>query len=162
MRIKFITTGGTIDKLYFDALDAYQVGEPQIGAFLHEANVTLEYEVQSLFQKDSLELTTEDRQRLLETVRSDPNDRIIVTHGTDTMIQTAQVLRAVRGKTIVLVGAMKPARFRVTDAPFNIGFAVAAVQLLPRGVYLAMNGRIFDPNRVRKNREQNRFEATEP
>lgn len=158
MKIKFITTGGTIDKLYFDALDQYQVGESQITRFLQEANVTIEYEVTPLLRKDSLDMTDEDRQLILETIRSDPSDRIVVTHGTDTMIETAQLLQAVRDKTIVLVGAMKPARFQVTDAAFNIGFAVAAAELLPPGVYLAMNGQVFDPRRVRKNRERNWFE----
>jgi L-asparaginase len=161
MKIKFFTTGGTIDKLYFDALDRYQVGEPQAIEFLEEANVTFEYEVTSILRKDSLELTDDDRQLIVAAVAADPHERILVTHGTDTMIATARALQAVQGKTIVLVGAMRPARFRATDAEFNIGFAVAAVQILPPGVYVAMNGRVFDPQRVRKNREKNRFEPVE-
>lgn len=156
--IKIITTGGTIDKIYFDAKSEFQVGEPAIGQVLKEANVTCGYDITSLLRKDSLDLTDADRSRICEAVTSCPQDRVIVTHGTDTMVDTALVLKKITGKTIVLTGAMQPAHFRLTDAVFNIGHAFAAVQLLPPGVYIAMNGRIFDPETSRKNRELNRFE----
>jgi L-asparaginase len=160
MKLVFITTGGTIDKIYFDRKNRFEVGEPQISEVLREANATLDHEVIPLMRKDSLDLTDDDRASILETVRSHPGGRFVVTHGTDTMIETGKVLQKAEGKTIVLTGAMQPARFRFTDAVFNIATAVAAVQLLSQGVYIAMNGRIFGPERVRKNVEMNRFEET--
>jgi len=157
--VKIFTTGGTIDKVYFDAQSTYEVGEPQVVDILHEANVTLAWELETLFRKDSLELTDEDRAVIVENVRQESCPRILITHGTDTMIETARALQGIEGKTIVLVGSLSPARFKRSDAEFNIGFALAAVQTLPPGVYIAMNGRIFTPDRVRKNREANHFEA---
>ena len=158
MKIKIITTGGTIDKIYFDQKSEFQVGEPQIAEVLREANVTFEYEVQPLLRKDSLDLTDEDRRLIYETIKSDECDRFLITHGTDTMITTARELQKIHNKVMVLTGSMQPAKIRLTDAFFNIGYAIAAVQLLPNGVYIAMNGRIFSPDKARKNIEQNRFE----
>ena len=103
-------------------------------------------------------MTDADRQMLFERIESDENQRIVVTHGTDTMIETAKKLQGIENKTVVLTGAMQPAKFKSSDAEFNVGFAVAAVQILPAGVYIAMNGRIFDPEKVRKHRELNQFE----
>jgi L-asparaginase len=158
MNIKFYAVGGTIDKVYFDRISNYQVGESMLADILREANVTLDYECDSLIHKDSLDMTDADRQMLLERIESDENQHIVVTHGTDTMIETAKKLQGIENKTVVLTGAMQPAKFRSSDAEFNVGFAVAAVQTLPPGVYIAMNGRIFDPDKVRKHRELNRFE----
>ena len=158
MKIKIITTGGTIDKIYFDQKSEFQVGEPQIAEVLRGANVTFDYEVQSLLRKDSLDLTDEDRRLIYETIKSDECERFLITHGTDTMITTARELQKIRDKVMVLTGSMQPAKIRLTDAFFNIGYAIAAVQLLPSGVYIAMNGRIFKPDQARKNVEQNRFE----
>ncbi|AEN74126.1 Asparaginase/glutaminase [Rhodothermus marinus SG0.5JP17-172] len=158
MDVKIFTTGGTIDKVYFDAKSTYEVGDPQIVDILREANVTIDWELETLFRKDSLDLTDEDRAVIVEKVRRESCPRILITHGTDTMIETAKALQGIPGKTIVLVGSLSPARFKSSDAEFNIGFALAAVQTLPPGVYIAMNGRIFHPDRVRKNREANRFE----
>jgi L-asparaginase len=159
MEIQIITTGGTIDKLYFDAKSEFQVGDPQVVDVLREANVTVPYAVRQLMRKDSLELTDADRHLIRDTIAAAPQRHFVVTHGTDTMLDTARVLQTMGDKVIVLTGAMQPARFRFTDAVFNIGCAVMAVQLLPPGVYVAMNGRIFDPRKTAKNREQNRFEA---
>ncbi|SHK55235.1 asparaginase domain-containing protein [Rhodothermus profundi] len=158
MDVKIFTTGGTIDKVYFDAKSTYEVGDPQIVDILREANVTINWELETLFRKDSLELTEADRAVIAEKVQQASCPRILITHGTDTMIETAKALQGIPGKTIVLVGSLSPARFKSSDAAFNIGFALAAVQTLPPGVYIAMNGRIFHPDRVRKNREANRFE----
>jgi L-asparaginase len=158
MKLVFITTGGTIDKIYFDRKNQFEVGDPQITEVLREANVMLDHEVVPLMRKDSLDLTDADRRLILETVRKHPARRFVVTHGTDTMVETGKVLREVEGKTVVLTGAMQPARFRFTDAVFNIATAVAAVQLLSQGVYIAMNGRVFVPERARKNVEMNCFE----
>lgn len=158
MTIKIVATGGTIDKIYFDQKSQFQVGEPQIAAVLEEANVTFRYEILPLMRKDSLEMTDADREFIRGTIAADDHTHFVVTHGTDTMVQTAKAFRGLSGKTIVLTGAMQPARFRMTDAVFNIASAVTAVQLLPDGVYIAMNGRIFLPDRVRKNVAENRFE----
>ena len=157
-KIKFFTTGGTIDKVYFDARSEFEVGPPQVLEVLKEANVVIEHEVESILQKDSLELTDADRQLVRARVVGEPCHWIVITHGTDTMVQTARALSGIAGKTIVLTGSMQPARFRVTDAVFNIGAAVGAVQSLAPGVYIVMNGRVLDPKRARKNLEENYFE----
>ncbi|HEY4414319.1 MAG TPA: asparaginase domain-containing protein [Verrucomicrobiae bacterium] len=158
MKLKFFTTGGTIDKIYFDAKGEYAIGEPQVATLLADVNTGFEYEIESLLRKDSLDLTAADRALIRERVAAETATQIVITHGTDTMIQTAQALRDIPGKTIVLTGAMQPARMRVTDAGFNLGAAVAAVQTLPAGVYIAMNGRIFNPENSRKNVAAHRFE----
>jgi len=162
MRIKFFTTGGTIDKVYFDAKSEFEVGSPQVLEVVKDAHVTFDYEIESILRKHSPEITDADRQLVRQRVEAESCPRIVVTHGTDTMVETARALAGIPGKTIVLTGSMQPARFRVTDAVFNIGTAIGAVQSLPPGVYLAMNGRVFDPSRTRKNREQNCFEEIEP
>lgn len=158
MPIKIYTVGGTIDKVYFDQKSEYQVGEPEIAEILKEANIAFEYGCESIMRKDSLDLTDEDRQIIFETIKSDENERILITHGTDTMVETAKKLQKIPGKVIVLTGAISPAKFKTTDAPFNIGFAVAALMLLSPGVYIAMHGRIFSPDGVIKNRKANRFQ----
>lgn len=158
MDIQIITTGGTIDKVYFDAKSDYQIGESPIRELLREANLTLDIEVNPVMRKDSLEMTDGDRDQIRQTVESSSADRIVITHGTDTMVETGRALAGIHGKTIVLTGAMQPARFRSTDALFNVASAITAAQTLPHGVYLAMNGRIFDPLTTRKNVAENRFE----
>ncbi|NBB75662.1 MAG: asparaginase [Bacteroidetes bacterium] len=159
MHLTIFTTGGTIDKVYFDAKSDYEVGEPLIGEILQDAKVTFDFDVITLFQKDSLDLTDADRFVIVESVRECEDQRIVITHGTDTMVETARAIEeAETGKVVVLVGALNPARFRSSDAIFNIGFAMAAVQTLDAGVYIAMNGHLFAPDRVRKNRAANQFE----
>ena len=159
MKIAIFTTGGTIDKVYFDAKSDYHVGNPQIKVILDRVGATFEYDVIEVFQKDSLDITDEDRQAIVDQIDRTDAPHVIVTHGTDTMVETAIALgQSVANKTIVLVGSLSPARFRETDAEFNIGVAVGAVQSLPFGVYIAMNGQLFNPESVRKNRAANRFE----
>lgn len=158
-QVKIFCTGGTLDKVYFDALSTYQIGEPVVNGILKEALAGFPFEVESILKKDSLEISAEDRRHIVDHVKAEPCTHILITHGTDTMVDTAQCLQEVTGKTIVLTGAMQPARFRNTDAIFNIGYAVAAVQHLPHGVYLAMNGQLFTPQAVQKNRESARFEC---
>ena len=158
MKIKFYTTGGTIDKVYFDKKSKYEVGEPTVEQILREAQVTFDYECESLFKKDSLDMTKDDRRLLFDTISSDSHKHFVVIHGTDTMIETAQELIGIPNKVIVLTGAIEPARSKISDAPFNIGSAVAAVQVLPAGVYIVFNGRIYDPSKIRKNVELNKFE----
>jgi L-asparaginase len=158
VKLQIFTTGGTIDKIYFDQKSQYQVGDPQAGGVLERANVCFDYEVASILRQDSLDLSDNDRQKIREAVASSPEKKIVITHGTDTMIETARVLSGIAGKTIVLTGSMYPARFRDSDAVFNLGCAVVAAQILNPGVYIAMNGCIFDPGKSKKNVEMNRFE----
>jgi L-asparaginase len=154
-----VTTGGTIDKIYFDDKSDYQVGEPQIGRILEELGVAFRFTVIPIIRKDSLHINQTDRELLRQTIAAQPARHVLVTHGTDTMVETAKVLAEIADKTIVLTGALNPARFRGSDAEFNIGTAVGAVQSLAPGVYIAMNGRVWDPRLVRKNVTANRFEA---
>jgi len=158
MYIRFISTGGTIDKIYFDALSQFEVGESQVEHILSEALVDFDYGIEPLLQKDSLELTAEDRDTLRRYIENDTATHFVITHGTDTMVDTADSLAGIDGKTIVLTGALAPARFRTTDAVFNVGMAVAAAQVAKPGVYIAMSGQVFDAGAVRKNRAENRFE----
>jgi len=158
VKIKIFTTGGSLDKRYSTRESAFVVQYPKIGPLLEEANVQFEFEVESLLKKDSLELTDSDREMIFRKVRNDSSSHILITHGTDTMALTGQRLSEIAGKTIVLTGAMQPAAFKHSDAPFNIGFAVGCLQFLPPGVYLAMNGRVFDPHLVSKNLGMDRFE----
>lgn len=154
-----ITTGGTIDKVYFDDKSDYQVGDPQIGRILEELGVAFRFRVIPIIRKDSLHISDEDRELIRATIAAQAARYVLITHGTDTMVDTARVLAGIPGKTIVLTGALNPAGFRGSDAEFNIGTAVGAVQSLPAGIYVAMNGRVWDPAKVRKNVAANRFEA---
>lgn len=161
IEISIIAVGGTIDKVYFDAKSEYEVGPPNIERVLGELSLAIDYTVTSLMRKDSLDMTDEDRRRIAAAVESDPCARILITHGTDTMVETADALRHIPGKAVVLTGALEPALFKTSDAVFNIGCALGAVQALPPGVYIAMNGRVFRAGRVRKNLQENRFEEVD-
>jgi L-asparaginase len=154
-----ITTGGTIDKIYFDDKSNYQIGEPQISQILHAIDVGFDFEVNALMRKDSLHLDDDDRLAIRAVVAASEAEHILITHGTDTMIETAMALKGFKDKVIVMTGSLNPARFRDSDAMFNTGCAVGAVQSLHPGVYIAMNGRVWDPAKVRKNRQANRFES---
>ncbi|NQT70506.1 MAG: asparaginase [Desulfobacteraceae bacterium] len=158
MKIKIYTVGGTIDKIYFDEKSAYEVGEPRIGKILQEAHVNLGFEIAFILHKDSLDMTDDDRQKVYDTIKTDKNRYIVITHGTDTMIETALKLKTIPDKVMVLTGSMEPARFKSSDAAFNIGCAVTAVQISKPGVYIVMNGRIFEADKVRKNLDKNWFE----
>ncbi len=131
MHLHILTTGGTFDKIYHDALSEFTIGEPMAPELLADAGINLTYSVESLLKKDSLELTDADREHL----------------------------GVISDKTIVFTGAMQPARMRNSDAPFNLGFAIGALQCLDCGIYLAMNGQIFNANNVQKNRQMSRFET---
>lgn len=157
-KISIITVGGTIDKVYFDAKSEYEVGPPNIEKVLAEIDLAIPYNVKSLMRKDSLDLTDEDWLLIKKTVLEDSCTRILITHGTDNMVKTAKKLLIIEDKTIVLTGALEPALFKTSDAVFNIGCALGAVQSLPPGVYIAMSGKIFTADNVRKNRKKNRFE----
>jgi L-asparaginase len=154
-----VTTGGTIDKIYFDDKSDYQVGEPQIGNILKALGVAFRFTVIPIIRKDSLHINDADRELMRATIAAQSARHVLVTHGTDSMVQTAQALSSLEDRVIVLTGALNPAGFRGSDAEFNIGCAVGAVQSAPDGVWIAMNGRIWDPTQVRKNVAANRFEA---
>jgi len=156
--IEVLTTGGTIDKVYFDAKSDFQVGASPLSDLLKEANLSIDIEVREVMRKDSLEMTDTDRELIRKAVEESTSTHVVITHGTDTMVQTGCALQCVADKTIVLTGAMQPARFRATDALFNVAAALTAVQTLPPGVYIAINGQIFDPLTTRKNVTKNCFE----
>lgn len=158
MRVKIFTMGGTIDKVYFDDLSDYEVGEPQVAEILREAKVTFEYDLEELMRKDSLHMNDEDRLLLRRRVETEVARLILVTHGTDTMADTARHLLGIPGKVIVFTGSLSPSRFKGSDAVFNVGCAVGALQALAPGVYVAMSGRVFSADKVAKNREAGRFE----
>lgn len=157
--LQIFTTGGTIDKVYFDALSEFQVGASPLDAILSEANVSIDYALTSLMKKDSLELTDEDRETVRDAVLNCEAKQVLITHGTDTMAKTAEALQDIGDRTVVLTGAMQPARLRSTDAIFNVGFAIAAARMQPPGVYIAMNGRVFEAGHVRKDRGAGQFVA---
>jgi len=161
--ILLLTTGGTIDKLYFDALSAYQVGESVVGRLLAIARVAQDVRIEGLMRKDSLEITEADRATIVQAVLAAPEARIVITHGTDTMAETARALAtagvAAAGKTVALLGALAPARFAESDASFNLGMGLATVQTAPPGVWVAMNGTIFAGDAVRKDRALGGFVA---
>ena len=144
--------------MYFDDLSDYQIGKPIIGELLNTYHVGFEFEVVPLLKKDSIYLTDEDRELIRQVIEKSDEQHFLITHGTDTMVETAQYLKSIKNKTIVLTGALTPARFNSTDAIFNIGCAVAAVQTQPKGVWVIMSGLVWDPDHVRKNRNANRFE----
>ena len=140
MYIRFISTGGTIDKIYFDAMSQFEVGDSQVNHILTEGLAAFDYDIVPMFRKDSLEFTDDDRKKLREFIESDDATRFVITHGTDTMVQSAEAISGIAGKSIVLTGALSPARFKGTDAIFNVGLAVAAVQLVSPGVNIGTSG----------------------
>lgn len=159
--IRILTTGGTIDKIYFDALSEYEVGHPAVEGMLREGGFTVPYVVESILRKDSLEITEEDREFICQKVNECPESKVLITHGTDTMAVTGQYLQTKTNKTVVLTGSLQPANFRFSDATFNVAFAMGVLQTKCEGIWIAMNGQAFDPGKVRKNRDANRFESIE-
>lgn len=155
--ITVVTTGGTIDKLYFDSLSEYKIGESVVRKLLTIGNVRYPYEIVEALRKDSLDLTDQDRDDLHRFVAALNTSRVVMTHGTDTMAATAARLASIPGKTIVLTGALAPARFSESDASFNLGMAFATTQVATPGVYIVMNGEVFPAGSVRKDREAGKF-----
>lgn len=146
MRVKIFTAGGTIDKIYGEEKGTlnFSFGQPAVREIGEtKVKLNLEYDIERLFSKDSLEMTQEDRELIKRACSGALADRILITHGTDTMIDTAQVLSDIQNKVIVLTGASQPYRFRESDAEFNIGVAIGALNVLNAGVYIAMNGRVY-------------------
>ncbi|NJM51625.1 MAG: asparaginase [Sphingomonadales bacterium] len=157
--IEIFTTGGTIDKVYFDALSEYQIGPAAVPDMLSENNVHAPHRVTQLLRKDSLDMTDADRAVIRMAVTKSDAAQILITHGTDTMVETARALSGVKGKTIVLTGAMRPFSLYASDGEFNLGGAIVAAQLLAPGVWGVMNGRMFPAETLNKNVEQGRFDA---
>ena len=160
MSIKLLLTGGTIDKHYNESNGELDFVETHIPNLLELGRNRSNLNIQQVMLKDSLEMDDADRQTILEACTQAEEAKILITHGTDTMVETAEVLAGKKlEKTIVLVGAMIPFVFKHSDAVFNMGFALGVVQCLPQGVYVAMNGQVFDWNTVAKNREEGIFEG---
>jgi L-asparaginase len=160
MQIRIIATGGTFDKEYNELNGELFFKDTHLRDMLRLGRCHAQVEVESLMMIDSLQMTDADRQRILRRCREVPEDRIVITHGTDTMEHTAAVLgRELSGKTVVLTGAMVPYTFGSSDGIFNLGTALAFAQTLTPGVYVAMNGRFFTWNAVRKNRSIGVFES---
>lgn len=155
--ILILTTGGTIDKIYFDALSDYRVGESVVAKLLQIGGVKRPFRIEEVTRKDSLELDAADRALIRERVIAAPESHIVITHGTDTMTDTAKALEDVTGKTIVLVGALAPARFGESDASFNLGMAFATAQIADPGIYISMSGSVFRADQVVKDRAKGAF-----
>ena len=157
--VRVVVAGGTFDKEYDEIRGRLYFKHTHLPEMLRLARCRVDVEVETLMMVDSLDMTAADRRRVVEACRACPEDRIVVTHGTDTMAETARALVAARtGKTVVLTGAMIPYAFGSSDGLFNLGSALSFAQVLRPGVYVAMNGRVFAGDRVRKDRETGVFE----
>jgi len=157
--LEILTTGGTIDKVYFDKKSNYEVGDPFVEELLHKMNVNISFKVKSLMKIDSLDMTDIHREEILNYVKNSNANIFLITHGTDSIVETAIYLKKISDKTIVLTGSLKPAIFIDNDAIFNVGSALTSAQILKNGVYIVINGQVFNPDNVRKNLEKNIFET---
>lgn len=157
-KILILTTGGTLDKIYFDAKSQHQVGDPVVESILREMNVAFDIEVIEICRKDSLEIDAQDRAKLKAHIDASSVTSIMVTHGTDTMAESALLMGDYNDKVIVFTGAMHPAVFKETDAVFNIGTAIGVLNCAMPGVYVVMNGKVFSPKNVVKNYQTKVFE----
>lgn len=161
MKILFIQTGGTIDKDYpkTNAGYAFEIDEPAVSRVLEKSFPGFEFDVISLFKKDSMDMTDEDREVLKSFLLTSDQSKFVVTHGSDTMIQTARHISDIKGKTILFTGSYRPQRFAESDADFNIGVAVGALNVLQEGTFIAMNGKIMQPEACYKHPETGLFET---
>ncbi|MFT4763676.1 MAG: L-asparaginase [Oleispira sp.] len=159
--MKILITGGTLDKQYNPLNGALIFNQTSVAEMLRQSRNTLKIDLDTLMLKDSLEMNDEDRQRISQACNDCDDKHIIVTHGTDTMVESAHAIatQLTPNKTVVLLGAMVPYQFKGSDALFNLGCAIAAVQLLPAGIYITMNGKVFDYREVQKNRALGEFVA---
>lgn len=163
MKVLFVQTGGTIDKDYPKGADSYhfEIRDPAIKRILDKTQPTFEWRIVTALQKDSLDIDHVDRQAVVDICREAAEDKIVVTHGTDTMRLTAEALEVLTDKTIVLTGALRPERFTNSDADFNIGTALGALNVLPPGVYIAMSGRVLPWRHLRKEPKTGNFHLVE-
>ena len=157
--LAILTTGGTIDKVYFDAESEFQVGHPVIEDLLQRMNVGFTVSMRQVMRVDSLDMTDEHRKVIQQAVLDVNAQHILITHGTDGMVETSKWLADIDDKCIFLTGALQPAAFSCTDAVFNLGCAVGGLQSKPAGVYIAMSGQVFAADQVVKNHAESRFEA---
>ena len=159
MKIVFIQTGGSIDKDYPKTRYGYafEITEPAVRRILQKVNPNFDFEIISILKKDSLDITEEDRKKIYQTCQKVKSNKIVITHGTDTMIETAKKLSAIKNKVIILTGATKPEKFTDSDASFNVGTAIGAINILNNGVYIAMNGRIYPWNHAKRNSKTGQF-----
>jgi L-asparaginase len=163
MSIRILVTGGTFDKEYDELTGNLFFRGTHVPKLLEQGRCQLDCRISTLMLKDSLDMNDDDRAHIARACRDAEETRLVITHGTDTMTATAQGLaKAAPNKTIVLTGAMIPCAFGTSDGPFNLGSALALAQVLPAGIYIAMNGTVFPWDNVRKNRELGRFETTRP
>lgn len=161
MKVLFIQTGGTIDKDYPKRNNGYafEIDQPAAERILARAELAFEYKVVSLFKKDSLDLTDEDRNEIRTYCQRSDFSKIIITHGSDTLVETAKAIGSIKNKTIILTASYRPERFTNSDADFNLGTAIGALNTKAEGTFIAMNGIILDPAHARKNPESGRFES---
>tara|TARA_R110002033_G_scaffold141843_1_gene180337 strand:+ start:9972 stop:10457 length:486 start_codon:yes stop_codon:yes gene_type:complete len=160
VKIIFIQTGGTIDKDYPHTTKgwAFEFGEPAVGRILEKLNPSFEYKLITAFQKDSLEITNDDRNVLVDLIKNLKDDKFIITHGTDTMIETASYLsKYIKNKRIVITGAMLPERFSNSDASINLGSAIGAINILDNGIYIAMHGIVKTFNKINRNLDTGKY-----
>jgi L-asparaginase len=157
LQIAFLTTGGSIDKSYSPSSSSFEIEDPIIKDILHDGQVQFKYCIKSILKKDSLEMTDDDRMQVRQAVGKCTKKKIIITHGTDTLVETGRNLMGFPDKVIVLTGAFKPMRLKRTDAVLNLGMAIAAVQTLDPGVYVAINGTVSPVVGVEKDRENQVF-----
>ena len=160
MKLRIFATGGTFDKIYNQADGGLIFNETHLNKMLEDYKNKVDVDIETIMLIDSLDMTHNHRQEILNKCKSCKEDRIVITHGTSTMVETAKLLDGeIKNKTIVLTGAMVPYSLIKSDAHFNLGCALAFAQTLPNGVYIAMHGKIFNHDNVKKNKETNEFET---
>lgn len=160
MKLVFIQTGGTIDKDYPHTTKgwAFEFGEPAFNRIIEKLNPSFEFDVVTSCQKDSLEITDQDRQDLTDLINSQDSNKFIITHGTDTMMETATYLsERIGDKLIVITGAMRPERFSNSEAPINLGCAIATANLIEKGVFIAMHGIVKTHSEINRNLETGKY-----
>lgn len=159
MEITFITTGGSIDKDYPKVTKGYafEMGEPAVLRILDKIKPNFKYTIIPVLKKDSLDLTDKDREEILSECKNASSSKIIITHGTDTMLETAKKLSEVKDKTIVFTAARKPEKFKDSDAEFNLGCAIGAIHTLENGLYIVMHGRVYPWNKCKRDQKTGQF-----
>lgn len=159
MKISIVTTGGTIDKDYASSAGTYnfEISSPAIKNILSRVNPNFEFEIYAILRKDSLDITDKDRNSILKTCKNIENNKILITHGTDTMTKTAEILDTIKDKTIVITGSSKPDKFSGSDASFNVGCAIGALNCKEKGIFIAMNGIIYNWKDCHKEKETGQF-----
>ena len=159
MNILFLQTGGTIDKDYPKSTKGYafEIHEPAVKRILQKLNPSFKFKIQTILKKDSLEINETDRDLILKTCNNAKEDKIIITHGTDTIGETAEFLSSIKNKTIILTGSMRPQRFSNSDADLNIGIAIGGIQAINKGVYIALHGLIIPYNQLSRDMETGQY-----